>query len=130
MTATNADLATGRTVESAIKSGERGRPLERLFRYRAFVSPAHSVTSAQLGRNIIRGPKQINTDLSIMKLIPVTESQRLEFRAEFFNLFNNVNFANPVNVAASCELRADGVNHHRAQSDPVCAEVQLSRGHL
>jgi len=30
-----------------------------------------------------------------MKNIPVTESQRLEFRAEFFNLFNNVNWANP-----------------------------------
>jgi hypothetical protein len=36
-----------------------------------------------------------------MKLIPVTESQRLEFRAEFFNLFNNVNWANPVNVQSS-----------------------------
>jgi hypothetical protein len=31
----------------------------------------------------------------------VTESQRLEFRAEFFNLFNNVNFANPVNIQSS-----------------------------
>jgi hypothetical protein len=52
----------------------------------------------QLGRNIIRGPKEIDTDFSIIKSIPVTESQRVEFRAEFFNLFNNVNFANPVNV--------------------------------
>jgi hypothetical protein len=33
-----------------------------------------------------------------MKSIPVTESQGVEFRAEFFNLFNNVNFANPVNI--------------------------------
>ena len=47
------------------------------------------------------GPKQIDTDLSIMKNIPVTESQRLEFRAEFFNLFNNVNWANPVNIQSS-----------------------------
>jgi hypothetical protein len=36
-----------------------------------------------------------------MKLIPVTERQHLEFRAEFFNLFNNVNWANPINVASS-----------------------------
>ena len=47
----------------------------------------------------MRGPKQIDTDLSIMKSIPVRESQRIEFRTEFFNLFNNVNFANPVNIA-------------------------------
>jgi hypothetical protein len=36
-----------------------------------------------------------------MKLFPITESQKVEFRAEFFNLFNNVNFANPVNVVSS-----------------------------
>jgi hypothetical protein len=36
-----------------------------------------------------------------MKNIPVTESQRLEFRAEFFNLFNNVNWANPINIQSS-----------------------------
>jgi hypothetical protein len=60
--------------------------------------PAFTPDWGQLGRNIIRGPKQINTDFSIMKFIPVTESQRVEFRAEFFNLFNNVNFANPVSI--------------------------------
>jgi hypothetical protein len=57
-----------------------------------------------LGRNIIRGPKQVETDLSIMKLIPVTESQHVEFRTEFFNLFNNVNWANPVNIASSANF--------------------------
>ena len=65
------------------------------------MSPSALGDFGQLGRNIIRGPKQINTDFSIMKFIPVTESQRVEFRAEFFNLFNNVNFANPVNIHPS-----------------------------
>ena len=49
------------------------------------------------GRNIIRGPDQRNTDLSIIKFIPTSERTKLEFRAVFFNLFNTVNFANPNN---------------------------------
>ncbi|PWU09402.1 MAG: hypothetical protein C5B51_06355 [Terriglobia bacterium] len=49
------------------------------------------------GRNILRGPDQRNVDLSIVKLIPVKEATRLEFRTEFFNAFNRVNFANPNN---------------------------------
>ena len=106
--ATTADLKAGRTVASAIKSGNVADRLGNnennpnpYFDTTAFASPSAFGDFGQLGRNIIRGPKQIDTDFSIMKLIPVTESQRLEFRAEFFNLFNNVNFANPVNIQSS-----------------------------
>ena len=96
---TRADLVAGRTLQSAIKSGDVAGRLNGYFDPSAFMQPpAYTPDWGQLGRNIIRGPKQINTDLSIMKSIPVTEIQRLEFRTEFFNLFNNVNFANPVNV--------------------------------
>ena len=49
----------------------------------------------------LAGPKQIDTDLSITKAFPITEGQSVEFRAEFFNLFNNVNFDNPINIASS-----------------------------
>jgi len=96
--ATTGDLAPGRTVASAIKGGNVADRLNEYFDTSAFVSPSAFGDFGQLGRNIIRGPKQIDTDFSIMKLIPVTESQGVEFRAEFFNLFNNVNFANPVNI--------------------------------
>jgi hypothetical protein len=99
--ATTGDLAPNRTVASAIKSGNVADRLTDYFDTTAFVSPSAFGDFGQLGRNIIRGPKQIDTDLSIMKAIPVTERQRVEFRAEFFNLFNNVNFANPVNIATS-----------------------------
>jgi hypothetical protein len=88
-------------VASAIKSGNVADRLTEYFDTSAFVSPSAFGDFGQLGRNIIRGPKEINTDFSIMKPIPVTASQRLEFRAEFFNLFNNVNFANPVNIVTS-----------------------------
>ena len=98
--ATQANLAPGRTIHSAIKSGNVVDRLNAYFDPTAFVSPTAFGDFGQLGRNIIVGPKQINTDFSIMKAIPVTESQRVEFRAEFFNLFNNVNFKNPINVVS------------------------------
>ena len=49
-----------------------------------------------VGRNVLRGPKQVNVDFSINKRFPIGESKNIEFRAEFFNLFNHVNFANPI----------------------------------
>jgi hypothetical protein len=49
-------------------------------------------------RNFLRGPGQKNIDLGIVKFIPVTERQKMEFRAEFFNAFNMVNFANPIST--------------------------------
>ena len=48
------------------------------------------------GRNCLRGPRQVNLDFSIAKLFPIAESRNFEFRAEFFNLFNHPNFANPI----------------------------------
>jgi hypothetical protein len=35
-------------------------------------------------------------DFSVIKRFPISESKNIELRAEFFNLFNHVNFANPV----------------------------------
>jgi outer membrane receptor protein involved in Fe transport len=100
--ATRANLAAGRTLASAVKSGSVNSRLNAYFDPTAFVQPtAGTPDFGQLGRNILRGPKQINTDFSIVKSIPFKESQNVEFRTEFFNLFNNVNFANPINVSNS-----------------------------
>jgi len=99
--ATRADLKSGRTLQSAIKGGNVADRLNAYFDPTAFTQPA---AWGDLGRNIIRGPKQVNTDFSILKFIPVTESQKLEFHAEFFNLFNNVNFANPISIQSSANF--------------------------
>ncbi|MDT5261004.1 MAG: hypothetical protein QOC61_8, partial [Acidobacteriota bacterium] len=48
------------------------------------------------GRNILRGPRQNNLDFSIIKRFAIDESKNVEFRTEFFNLTNHVNFANPI----------------------------------
>jgi hypothetical protein len=49
-------------------------------------------------RNFLFGPGQKNVDISFIKFIPFTERLRGEFRAEFFNVFNWVNYANPGNL--------------------------------
>jgi hypothetical protein len=49
-------------------------------------------------RNFLFGPGQKNIDLSFIKMLPFNESFRGEFRAEFFNVFNWVNYANPGNI--------------------------------
>ena len=49
-----------------------------------------------VGRNVLRGPRQSNVDLSIIKRFPFHESKNIEVRAEFFNLFNQVNLSNPI----------------------------------
>lgn len=48
-----------------------------------------------LGRNTFRGPVQQNWDFSAGKSFAITERQALRITADFFNLFNHPNFANP-----------------------------------
>jgi hypothetical protein len=48
-----------------------------------------------LGRNIYRGPFQQNWDFALIKNIRITERQQLRFTADFFNIWNHANFANP-----------------------------------
>jgi hypothetical protein len=48
-----------------------------------------------LGRNVFRGPFQQNWDLSILKNTRITERTSIEFRAEFFNVWNYASFQSP-----------------------------------
>ncbi|MBI4165680.1 MAG: hypothetical protein HY508_08110 [Acidobacteria bacterium] len=56
-----------------------------------------------LGRNALIGPGFAKTDLGIIKRFSLGKERlgKIQFRAEIFNLFNNVNFANPVANRAS-----------------------------
>jgi len=49
------------------------------------------------GVGIVRGPGQHNVDMAVERVFPVIESSNLHFRAEFFNLTNTSQFANPNN---------------------------------
>jgi hypothetical protein len=48
-----------------------------------------------LERNALHGPGFWQADLILNKRIPITETVRLEFRTEVFNIFNKTNFALP-----------------------------------
>ncbi len=47
------------------------------------------------GRNVVQGPGLAQFDFSAFKNIQLAESKSLQFRAEFFNLFNRANFELP-----------------------------------
>jgi hypothetical protein len=47
------------------------------------------------GRNAFRGPRFFNVDMSLVKKFQVREQHAVSFRAEAYNLFNNVNFDAP-----------------------------------
>lgn len=67
---------------------------DRWFNTAAFSLPA-AYTFGNAGRNILDGPGLRSLDFSLMKLIPITEGQRLQFRAEFFNFPNHPNYGLP-----------------------------------
>jgi len=48
-----------------------------------------------LGRNALRGFGAFQWDAAVRRTFALRESLHLEFRAEFFNLLNHPNFANP-----------------------------------
>jgi hypothetical protein len=66
------------------------------FNPAAFAVPAAG-TYGNAGRNALLGPGAKVTNLALIKNfgVPFREGMRLQFRSEFFNLFNTVNFSNP-----------------------------------
>jgi hypothetical protein len=52
-------------------------------------------TYGTLPRNFFNGPSRTNFDLAIAKTTNFREALGLEFRAEFFNIFNTAQFSNP-----------------------------------
>ncbi len=56
-------------------------------------APAGMIGSS--GRTLCCGPGINNFDLALLKDTNITERSRLQFRAEFFNIFNHAQFVNP-----------------------------------
>ncbi len=52
-------------------------------------------TYGNIGKNSLRGPRLFTTDLALLKNGKIGERANYEFRAEFYNAFNNVNFGAP-----------------------------------
>jgi len=79
---------------SGIPAGQKLGTPNRFFNPCAFMlAPAGFYGNA--GRNTLTGPGFADVDLTLVKVIPVTERLKIDFRAEFFNIFNRANFGLP-----------------------------------
>ncbi|MGH9618366.1 MAG: carboxypeptidase regulatory-like domain-containing protein, partial [Bryobacteraceae bacterium] len=78
-------------------------PCVNYFNPAAFALPAVG-TFGTVGKDSIYGPSSFTWDMGLFKNIPFTERFQLQFRAEFFNVFNNVNFNNPNSNKSSSQF--------------------------
>jgi hypothetical protein len=77
----------------------------------AFTLPAAG-TYGTIGKNTLRGPNQITMDAGLYKEFPLkAERLKLTFRAEFFNLFNRVNFF-PPGASGDTSRPGEGFNNN------------------
>ena len=53
------------------------------------------------GRNILRGPSQVQLDLTVGRTFPIAARQRLELRWEVYNALNTPVFGNPASTFAA-----------------------------
>jgi hypothetical protein len=67
------------------------------FNTAAYVQPTAG-TYGDAGRNSIRGPAYWNLDTSVFRIFPVGEGKQFEFRAEAFNVLNNIDYGQPDNI--------------------------------
>ena len=65
------------------------------FNRAAFVVPAQQ-RQGTLGRNVLRAFPLFQTDFGLARRFKLSETVGLEFKADFFNVFNHPNFGDPV----------------------------------
>jgi len=93
------NLRANVTGDPLVPEAQRG-PANYLNRdtVREVTAAANEVANpyGNVGRNILEGPGYFSTDFGIHKNFALPrEGMRIEFRAEFFNLFNRTNFLAP-----------------------------------
>lgn len=79
-------------------------------------------TYGTLPRNYLRGPGYINLDMAVSKTTAISERLKLEFRAEFFNIFNHANFLNP-NIINSYQGFYTGGGQGTNPNSPTFGEI-------
>jgi Carboxypeptidase regulatory-like domain len=94
-------------------------PCVRYFTPSSFAAPALG-SYGNLAKGTLRGPGFFNTDLGAFKNFSITERLTLQFRAEFFNVFNRVNFSNP-----GTTVSAGGFGNILAARDPRIGQLAL-----
>jgi hypothetical protein len=99
--ATYGALTTSGGVESRLGGASGG---SGYFNASSFCAPpaiGNGFDYGNSGVGIVLGPGQFNWDASLVKVTRLTERQTLQFRAEFFNMFNHSQFNNPGTAAST-----------------------------
>jgi len=79
-----------------------------------------------VGKGSLRSPNFINVDSGLFKDIPIKgEAVRLQFRAEFFNVFNRVNYRVPTNDAATIAFNGSNFGAATQAQDPRIGQLAL-----
>jgi hypothetical protein len=106
-TPSTANDVTGLTAEyrgeaflrpNALCTGTSQSTAQSLLTYFAactFSTPPANAPFGNLGRNAFRGPSLEQWDLAVNKDFRITETSKLQFRSEFFNILNHTNFGEP-----------------------------------
>jgi hypothetical protein len=102
-----AQFAPGMGASNAVRSGRTQDRLgqtpnsPKYFDTTVFTTPppiGNGFLFGNSGRSILRGPGQANFDMALRKNFKtpsISEKGNLEFRSEFFNVFNHPQFGNP-----------------------------------
>ncbi|MGH9474582.1 MAG: hypothetical protein ACRD1M_17775, partial [Terriglobales bacterium] len=99
-----ADLAGGGLGAAALSTSRSvGAQVADYFNTAVFVPNALG-TFGDEPKNGLRGPGLFNTDLAILKNTRLGERYTVQFRAELYNAFNNVNFGTPDVVLTDPQL--------------------------
>jgi Carboxypeptidase regulatory-like domain len=100
-TATNTGASASRAnVIPGVAQYPATKTISQWFNPAAFTSPT-SYNWGDVGRNTLRGPREVDVDSSLEKHFPIKESAALLFRVEFFNIFNHPQFVVPAAVINS-----------------------------
>ena len=81
-------------------------------------------TFGTVGKGAYFGPSTHFWDMGLSKNVRFTDDMSIQFRAEFFNIFNQVNFANPATTVNSASFGRI-TSTHANQGDPRIMQFGL-----
>jgi len=112
-------------ISGSVLAPEGSRTIDNYFNISNVSIPSVNQPFGSAGRNIARSDAFYQLDFGLQKnfALPITEVTRLEFRAEFFNLFNKTNFG-----AANSDRSSSGFGQIRsaAQARQIQFALKLS----
>src|SRR5262245_12927482 len=98
-------------ISGPVLAPEGSRTIDNYFNISNVSIPSVNQPFGNAGRNIARSDAFYQLDFGLQKnfALPITEATRLDFRAEFFNLFNKTNFG-----AANSDRSSSGFGQIRS----------------